>query len=111
LLLYKTQHIESYPGSASDAAVFIDQMTKYTDATGATVGVVPDPTTPFGPYLQQVPINPLNGFSTLLITDTAADVCPKDGTTGWWLNRVTGEFRANLADTWVKPDGTILNTL
>jgi general secretion pathway protein G len=112
LLLYKTQHIESYPGAAGtpDLLVFGPQMTQYTDAAG---NVSPVPTTVFlyGPYLQQVPINPINGLDTVNITDTAADVNPESGLSGWWLNRITGEFRANLADTWVKPDGTILNTL
>lgn len=113
LLLYKTQHIESYPGSASDAALFGQQMTQYTDAAG-TVSAVPSTTYTFGPYLQQVPINPLSGLSTVTITDTATDVftAPATGSDGgWWFNRGTGEFRANLADSWTKPDGTVLNTM
>jgi len=111
LLLYKTQHIESWPGSASDATLFGKHMMQYTDRTGA-VAATPSTTYPFGPYLQQVPVNPISGLNTVTITDTATDVFAAPGTDGgWWFNRGTGEFRANLKASWTKPDGTVLNTL
>jgi general secretion pathway protein G len=111
LLLYKTQHVEQYPGSTSDAALFGEQMTKYTDVYGAVVSA-PDSAHPLGPYLQAVPNNPISGLNTVEVINSASTVfaAPSaDG--GWWFNQATGEFRANLRDTWVTSSGVILNTL
>ena len=111
ILLYKTQHNEIYPGSTSDATLFGQQMTQYSDVTGA-VSTTPSSSYPFGPYLQAVPVNPISGSSTVTVVDaggTAFPVPTADG--GWWFNRVTGEFRADLMPSWTKADGTVLNTL
>ena len=111
ILLYKTQHNEIYPGSTSDATLFGNQMTQYSDVTGA-VSATPDANHPFGPYLQAVPVNPISGISTVTVINsgsTAFAAPTTDG--GWWFNMVTGEFRADLKDSWTKADGTILNTL
>jgi len=111
LLLYKTQHIETFPGSASDATLFGTQMTQYTDANGG-VSATPDTSHPFGPYLQTVPPNPISGVNTVTVVNsgsTAFAAPTTDG--GWWFNMVTGELRADLKDSWTKADGTKLNTL
>jgi general secretion pathway protein G len=113
VLLYKTQHVEAYPGVAGDPDTdFGNQMMHYTNAAG-DVSLVPNPPNYiFGPYLQQVPVNPISGLNTVRSTDTAAEVFAPGATDGgWWFNRITGEFRADLLPSWVKPDGTILNTL
>lgn len=111
LLLYKTQHLEQYPGDASDADVFAQQMTQYTDVNGNT-SATPDSDHPFGPYLQSIPANPLSGDNTVTVVDDAdtAFAAPEtDG--GWWFNKATGEFRANLTDAHTTSDGTKLNEL
>jgi hypothetical protein len=79
--------------------------------TGA-LSTTPDTLHPFGPYLQAVPVNPISGSSTVTVINsgsTAFAAPTADG--GWWFNMVTGEFRADLKDSWTKADGTILNTL
>jgi len=111
LLLYKTQHNEAFPGSSSDATLFGKQLTQYTDVSGA-VSATPDTSHPFGPYLQAVPMNPISNLTAITVVNsgsTAFTVPTTDG--GWWFNMVTGEFRADLKDSWAKADGTKLNTL
>jgi len=87
-------------------------MTNCTDMAGAVNAVVPTnvPTTacPLGPYLQTVPVNPITGLNTVRIT-TAVFV--GDESAGWVLNSTTGEFRADLLNAKVTPDGaTMLNS-
>ena len=111
LLLYKCQHQEVYPGSATDATVFGNQMTQYTNVAGG-VSATPATTNPFGPYLQTIPVNPVSGDNTVTVVNNTATVFAApaaDG--GWWFNMATGEFRANLLDSHVTADGTKLNAL
>ena len=111
LLLYKTQHLEVYPGDAADPAVFGNQMTQYTNVSGG-VSATPAATHPFGPYLQSVPVNPMSGDNTVAIVNNAATAFAAPAAdAGWWFNMATGEFRANLTDTHTTSDGTKLNEL
>jgi len=107
LLLYKMQHdAEAYPG-----AEFVAQMTTYTNSAG-TAQAAADATHNLGPYLQTIPVNPASNLNTVRIVNGAgtAFAAPNaDG--GWWFNDTTGEFRADLADTWVTADGAKYNTL
>ena len=111
LLLYKVQHLEVYPGSTTDADLFGEQMTQYTDVSG-TVNATPNASFPFGPYLQSVPANPLSGSGVVAVVNNAATVFAAPAAdAGWWFNMATGEFRANLTDARVTSDGTPLNQL
>lgn len=66
--LYKLHHRETYPNNATNAngsALVTDtwtwsKMTTKTDEFGKS-----DPAGAFGPYLQSVPTNSINGFSTV----------------------------------------------
>jgi general secretion pathway protein G len=100
LLLYKMQHDrEAYPD-----ADFVAQMTTYTNSAGVAQAAA-DVTHNLGPYLQSIPTNPASGLNTVRIVTTGVFAAPTtDG--GWWFNSTTGEFRADLADTWVQADGT-----
>ena len=108
LLLYKTQHLEIYPASATgeDGTTFANQMTQYSDVDG-NVSATPDSDYPYGPYLQSVPVNPLSGDNTVTVVQvgTTAFAAPA-ADAGWWFNTVTGEFRANLTDARTATDGT-----
>jgi len=109
LLLYKTQHNETYPGAT--AALFGQQLTQYTNIAG-TVSATPTTAYTFGPYLQSVPKNPISNDSTVAMVNNAATTFSApaaDG--GWWFNMATGEFRANLTDARVASDGTKLSSL
>jgi len=77
LEVYKTQHAGGYPGLAG----FEDQMTGTTDVSGDTDGA------DFGPYLPCVPINPF--------THTRTVGSGEVGSSAWYYNETTGEFRAN----------------
>ena len=74
IALFKLQHDERLPGvfplvrdggpSDADAAMFWAQMTQFTDTSGH-----PNPTKTeaccFGPYFGSVPVNPMNGSTTI----------------------------------------------
>lgn len=83
--IYSQQHTSTPPSLAS----FSDQMTKSSNDAGETAALG---TTGYryGPYIQSVPINPSTGTRT--VTDGAV------GTSAWYYNEATGEFRANDSD-------------
>jgi len=118
LLLYKTQHLEEYPGkdggeTATDASTsdFGKQLCQYSDVDGA-VNATPSTDYPYGPYLQNIPPNPITGSKAIVVVDstTTAFSAPTSDA-GWWFNRATGEFRANLTATHKTSDGASLNSL
>jgi len=80
LELYKVQHDFTYP----KLATWEDQMTKKTDADGTV-----NPAGKFGPYLTQMPINPIDQKSDLSAT--------QDGSGGWAYDENTGSFKSNDA--------------
>lgn len=81
LELYKAQHNGTYPPAPTGGTW--QEMTTKTNASGTTGGA----DAKYGPYLQQVPINPVDDKPTAA---TAAD-----GTGGWVYNATTGEFKSN----------------
>lgn len=76
LELYKVQHNDNYP----DADSFSAQMTGQSDING-------DAGTDFGPYLHDVPVNPFTNTNTIGAGDY--------GSSAWYYDATTGEFRAN----------------
>lgn len=76
LELYKVQHNDEYPSLFR----FTQQMTGQTDQAG---GKGSD----FGPYLHDIPTNPF--------TEGNKVGCGDYGTSDWFYNEKTGEFRAN----------------
>jgi len=101
LELYKTQHLGTVPALTK----FVDQMTKKSDASGATTG---DPTTLiFGPYIQtQVPANPFNGSNALVAVATPGSI-PTGvvaGGGGWQYDESNGGFYPNNKEYY--PSGT-----
>lgn len=81
LLYYQIQH-----GVFPDLANFTDQMTQASDSAGNTALPGTDGF-PFGPYLLEIPINPMTGSATL--GDGAV------GSSDWFYDQTTGDFRAN----------------
>src|SRR5213075_2970476 len=65
LELYKMQHLDKTPDLLfTNGSTDWSQLTLKSDkfgSTGATTGL------DFGPYLQQVPANPMNGFSKVTV--------------------------------------------
>ena len=89
LELYKVQHNENYPGDnggALDSATFWTQLTTRTDPDGAADA------NGFGPYLKDIPENPVATGGTVL--DAAVG---NAGETGWYFDFTggTGAFGPN----------------
>lgn len=105
---YKLQHNANFPAKGStDDALFVDQLTKSTDADG-TVGDIG--TKPFGPYvLGQFPANPYNNLRTVKVINSAV-IGEADDSTGWLYSSVTGQIKANTA-TLTAADGTAIEAL
>ena len=70
IALFKLQHNDYLPGcnpvtnTTFAEATFWDQMTLFSDLDGATVAAK-DATHVYGPYMQSIPVNPLNNSSTV----------------------------------------------
>jgi general secretion pathway protein G len=99
--VYEAQHVDvaaGYPGGVStatpDAADFINQMTLFTDQLGNTSSTG-SAVFQFGPYLSQMPTNPVNGMTTVLVVANGAAIPTADGSTGWIYKPQTLEIYAN----------------
>jgi prepilin-type N-terminal cleavage/methylation domain-containing protein len=104
LQVYRNQH-DAFP----DGDQFADQMTKYTNSDGE-VADVKDQDHRYGPYLEQMPPNPVTIDRTVR-TAAQADQHhpPGDVDGGWWYNEVTGEFYADLTAAHVDENGIQYN--
>jgi general secretion pathway protein G len=106
LLLYRTQHLERFPDSSMGT-----QLTMFSDISGGTA-VAADSTHTFGPYLQAVPVNPISNNAVIrVVTGNTTAFSAPSADAGWYYNSDTGEFRADLTDTWAQQDGAKYNTL
>ena len=82
IILYRTEHPVMYPTKE----LFVEQMTGKTYLDGSLGGDI-------GPYLPEIPPNPYNNDSTVKYGLGAGEV--GNGTSGWYYNSTTGNFRAN----------------
>jgi prepilin-type N-terminal cleavage/methylation domain-containing protein len=102
--VYRNQHADFPSGDDFGA-----QMTKRTNFTGGTSDTRTD-VYRFGPYLEQMPPNPIT--STVAVrksTNPAEAFPPGDADGGWWYNEVTGAFFADLKDSHADQDGNPYN--
>ena len=93
IALYTTQH-RNVPPVGND---FIEQMTGYSDAMGQTSDDA-DSQYKFGPYLHQMPVNPLNDSAALRVVggnDSFPD--EPEGTEGWVYQPSSGRIAPNVA--------------
>jgi len=79
LQIYNSQHNGQWP----DLASFEDQLTAQTDVSG-------NAGTEFGPYITEVPVNPVTGNNAV---GGVLDYDPN--TSDWYYDETTGDFRAN----------------
>jgi prepilin-type N-terminal cleavage/methylation domain-containing protein len=84
--LYSAEHAGKYP----TAAAIADQLTKYTDDSGATADAK-DATHIYGPYMRKVPALPVSCPRKGCTGIAAADAA----TIGWIYNDTTGVITAN----------------
>jgi prepilin-type N-terminal cleavage/methylation domain-containing protein len=98
--IFKAQHLgvaPGYPGcslaQAPTAQAFADYMTGVSDSGG---NMNPTAGQQFGPYLTQVPTNPVNGMNTVLvIADGAQFPTASDDQFGWVYQPSTENFKAD----------------
>jgi general secretion pathway protein G len=96
LELYKAQHGGNYPPPATNGSW--PHMTQKTDAAGNTTGT----DLKYGPYLQAIPVNPIDDKSDMTATS-------QDATGGWAYDPTTGVFKSN--DDSVLTDGSVTRDL
>lgn len=102
VLIFKWQHRgvpAGYPGmdrsKAPTEAAFISQMTLSSTSAGETAAVGTDGF-PYGPYMREIPSNPVNGKSSIqIIGDNAAFPTEADDSHGWIYQPSTVTFRAD----------------
>jgi general secretion pathway protein G len=106
--VYKATHQDSAPGYQNGQLLnpvdqtFVSQMTLYTDINGNTSATT-TAVFVYGPYLQQMPPNPLTSLTSIKIALNPAGMIP-DNTTGWIYDPVTQDIIAN--STLTGSDGT-----
>ena len=103
LNVYRSQHTfyPGYPGGVATqsptAQATQDQLLLYTDASGNTSAA---PTAIFkcGPYLSEMPRNPVNNNADIKILADADPFTP-DNTSGWLYQPSTGLIKPNIPST------------
>jgi len=101
--VYKSQHsvFPGYPAGDTaqnpTAAATYDQLLQCTDGTGNTTPAN-TPVYRWGPYLDMMPRNSVNGSSDVKILSDS-DAFTPDGSTGWLYQPSTGTLKANVAGT------------
>lgn len=100
LEFFRTNHRAKYPGypvggGTPTEALTIAQLTQASKADCSTAA----PGTAgfdYGPYIRDnIPENPVNGLSTILVVADAAAFPAADDSTGWIYQPKTGKLRAN----------------
>lgn len=106
VMVYQAQHNGIAPGypdgdvtAQPSQAVFVEQMTMYTDEAGNT-SRTPSDVFKYGPYLQRIPKNTLNNNSNIRFVRPDSDF-PRQakGLDGWLYQPTTGTIAANVEGT------------
>jgi general secretion pathway protein G len=102
VVVFKAQHQDVPPGypngdptGTPTAVDFTNQMTENTDLN-CNVNATPNSVFQYGPYLSQMPVNPVNGLSTVILVGNNQSVPAPDGTSGWIFKPQTQEIFVNL---------------
>jgi general secretion pathway protein G len=101
-VVYGAQHNDVPPGypsginSTPTATDFLNQMTMFTDQWGNTSANYSVSTYSYGPYLSQMPMNPVNSLTTITIVANGASMPTPDGTTGFIYQPQTTTIIPNL---------------
>jgi len=102
--VYRNQHADLQDGDR-----FADQLTKPTNFAG-DVADVRGGEYIYGPYIEQMPANPMTSLGTIRTTDDPSALFPPgDQNAGWWYNSASGRFYADLADGVTDRDGQPYN--
>jgi general secretion pathway protein G len=103
ITVYRAQHQGISPGYPRGYSVlhpnlrcFIEQMTEHSDIN-CNLSEKDSPGYPYGPYIKQMPVNPMNESSTVIIVPNDQPMPAPGGSAGWIYKAQTQEFVANLA--------------
>jgi general secretion pathway protein G len=102
VVLFKEQHHDAPPGfpncdltQTPDSATYLGQMTQYTSELGA-ISATTSNVFQFGPYLSQMPSNPLSSLPGVWVVTGATPAPDSTQPFGWIYNASTQELIANL---------------
>lgn len=102
ITVFKAQHQEVPPGypngdpmAVPTASAFASQMVQHSDVNCNVTQPV-SPAYPYGPYLKQLPVDPMNNLCTLALVGNNQPMPAPDGTTGWTYKPQTQEVMANV---------------
>jgi general secretion pathway protein G len=105
VMVYRVEHrgvAPGYPGGnvtqTPTAEAFVNQMTGITNAAGQ-VGDSHGGAYRFGPYLNRVPVNPVDGVGTITLVGPGALPEAPTGDGGWLYQPSTGTIVANVDGT------------
>jgi prepilin-type N-terminal cleavage/methylation domain-containing protein len=111
--LYRLQHGNKYPSAVASAGgadcttvkgvgkinedvSFKEALTKLSNVKGETCDANPSGGAyVYGPYLREVPAEPVTLSTAIKIDTTATNVVPAAATGGWQFNNVTGQLVMN----------------
>ncbi len=103
IAVFRAQHQDVSPGyPRGDATVqpnarcFVEQMTLHSDLN-CNVSRSDSPVYPYGPYLKQLPVNPVNNSSEVVVVRNNQAMPAPSGAAGWIYKPQTREVIANLA--------------
>lgn len=104
--VYKSEHNGQSPGIVNGTLYEGDTMWSQLTGTSTAGGVAidspsPSDSFPFGPYIRNIPKNPLNDLKTVTFLSSEADFSSAaDGQSSGWLYKPgTGEIRLNWIGT------------
>ncbi len=101
IAIFQLQHNDVPPGypdgnrsTAPDEATFIQQLTCFSDECCSTTAL-PSPRSPYGPYLRQVPLNPVTGAAGVwVVRGDCKDAVP--ARCGWVYDAASGQLWPNV---------------
>ena len=103
IFTYRAQHWDTAPGYDNTGNVseqaFIDQITLFSDEDGITNDVASE-RFHLGPYMTEIPENPVNASSSITIILDAGEI-PEEPTdnSGWIYKPAERIFKANVSGT------------
>jgi len=103
IAVFKAQHQDVPPGYPQghatvqpNARCFVEQMTLHSDIN-CNVSRPDSPAYPYGPYLKQLPVDPVNNSSAVILVPNNRPLPAPSGSAGWIYKPQTQEIIANLA--------------
>jgi type II secretory pathway pseudopilin PulG len=102
IAVFKAQHQDvppGYPGadptSGPSIRAMASQLTEYSDVF-CDLSPRPGTAFQFGPYVKEMPVNPVNGMNTVEMVGNNQSIPAPDGRTGWIYKPQTQELTPNL---------------